>query len=101
MMGSSDAEPDERLRQSLEEQARLHAEQVRLQSVMIELLNAQLRGCRSRIDRQTERIEDLKRMIRVRDDLLYLRNQPPPPARGQDRGPWRWLARLVPGSDRG
>jgi hypothetical protein len=99
MMDSPEPEADE-LRRSLEDQARLSTEQIRLQSVMIELLNAQLRGCRSRIDRQTERIEDLKRMIRVRDDLLYLRDQPRPVARWQDRRPWRWLARLKPGSDR-
>jgi hypothetical protein len=68
-MGSPDLEADGRLRQSLEEQARLRDEQIRLQAVMIELLNVQLRGCRSRMDRQTEEIEELKRLIRVRDDL--------------------------------
>ena len=100
MMGAPDADGHP-LRQSLEEQERLRTEQIRLQSVMIELLNAQLRGCRSRIDRQTERIEDLKRMIRVRDDLLYLRNEQAGTATAQDRSPWRWLARLIPGSKRG
>jgi hypothetical protein len=110
-MSVPDAGPEAGRPQSLEEQARLIAEQVRLQAVMIELLNEQLRGCRGRIERQAERIEDLKRMIRVRDDLLQLRNEPPrnrPPrnelpaaAVVQDRGPWHWLARLVRGSQRG
>jgi hypothetical protein len=101
LMGSPDPETEQGIRQSLDEQARLREEQIRLQSVMIEMLNAQLRGCRSRIARQTEQIEELKRLIRVRDDLLYLRNEPASGASAPDGGPWRWLARLVPGSKRG
>ena len=98
-MGSPDPEADGPLRQSLQEQARLRDEQIRLQSVMIEMLNAQLRQCRSRIDGQAEEIQDLKRMIRVRDDLLYLRNQPGANS-APDGGRRRWLARFLPGSKR-
>ena len=100
-MGSPDLEADGQLRQSLEEQARLRDEQIRLQSVMIELLNTQLRSCRSRMERQTEEIEELKRLIRVRDDLLQLRSHAPGGAAAPDPAPWRWLARLVRGPKRG
>ena len=100
-MGSPDLEADGPLRQSLQEQARLRDEQIRLQSVMIELLNTQLRGCRTLMERQTAEIEELKRLIRVRDDLLHLRSQAPGGAAASDAGPWRWLARLVRGPRQG
>ena len=100
-MGSPNPDTEQGLRQLLDDQARLRDEQIRLQSVMIEMLNAQLRGCRDRMDRQTERIHELKRLIRVRDDLLYLRNEPARGAHAPDGGPWRWLTRMVRGSKRG
>jgi len=77
-------------------------EQIRLQSVMIEMLNVQLRDCRSRIDRQTEEIVELKRLIRVRDDLLHMRGAEGPPSGGApDGGVLSRLIRWLPGSKRG
>jgi hypothetical protein len=99
-MNSSGPEGDDKLRQSLDDPARLKDEQIRLQSVMIEMLNVQLRGCRDRIDRQTERILELKRLIRVRDDLIYLQGSAP---RSSDAGNgtlWRRLTGWWPGSRR-
>jgi len=69
---------------------------------MIDLLNAQLRDCRGRIDRQTEEIVELKRLIRVRDDLLYLRGAERPGNGGEPaRGVFSRLARWWPRPKRG
>lgn len=70
------------------DRARLLAEQVRLQQVMIDLLNDQLRRHREQAVADAENIRELKRLIRVRDDHIYLlredlaalKNPPPPPA---------------------
>lgn len=57
------------------EDSRLLAEHVRLQTAMIELLNEQLRKHRRSEEEQAEEIRSLKRVLRLRDDLLHLRAQ--------------------------
>lgn len=50
-------------------------ERIRLQDAMIGLLNEQLRRERAEKERLAEDNVELRRLIRVRDDLLYLRGQ--------------------------
>lgn len=95
-MGSAKPEAENGIRQPGDEQARLRDDQISLQSVMIELLNTQLREARARLDSQAEEIAELKRLIRVRDDLLYLKNS----ERQGDHGLWRWLPRWLTGPRR-
>jgi hypothetical protein len=57
------------------EQERLLAERIRLQDAMIGLLNEQLRRERSDVEKLRADNLELHRLIRVRDDMLYLRGQ--------------------------
>lgn len=57
------------------EQERLLAERIRLQDAMIALLNEQLHRERAEGERLREDNVELRRLIRVRDDMLYLRGQ--------------------------
>jgi hypothetical protein len=77
------------------EQERLLTERIRLQDAMIELLNGQLRRERTEVERLGEDNVELRRLIRVRDDMLYLRGQEIDRLRGGfGAGLQRWLDRL-------
>jgi hypothetical protein len=77
------------------EQERLLTERIRLQDAMIELLNGQLRRERAEVERLGEDNVELRRLIRVRDDMLYLRGQEIDRLRaGFGAGLQRWADRL-------
>jgi hypothetical protein len=57
------------------EHERLLTERIRLQDAMIGLLNEQLSRSRAAEEERHEENVELRRLIRVRDDLLYLHGQ--------------------------
>ncbi len=78
----------------------VHPEHSRLQAAVIELLNAQVSELRSHVQTQTEEILDLRRLIRVRDDMLHLQSQELARLRAPRLPAPGWLARLLRGAGR-
>ena len=75
-----------------------HPEHARLQTTVIELLKTQVSELRTSLGTQTEEIIELRRLVRVRDDLLQLQAEELARLRGP-RGAG-WLARLLRGPGR-
>jgi hypothetical protein len=78
----------------------VHPEHARLQGALIELLNAQLAELRASVRTQTEEILELRRLIRVRDDMLLQQSQELERLRATPRGAGGWIARLLRGAGR-
>ncbi len=75
----------------------VHPEHARLQATVVELLRAQVEELRACGRTQTEEILELRRLVRVRDDMLQL--QAEELARLRPRGAG-WIARLLRGAGR-
>lgn len=77
-----------------------HPEHARLQTAVVELLHEQVRDLRRQVREQTEEILELRRLIRVRDDMLLLRSQEVERLRGPGITRPGWVARLLRGGPR-
>jgi hypothetical protein len=78
----------------------VHPEHARLQAAVIELLNAQVSELRGYVHTQTAEILELRRLIRVRDDMLVLQSQELARLRAPRAAASGWIARLLRGAGR-
>lgn len=78
----------------------VHPEHSRLQASVIELLNAQVSELRHHVGTQTEEIRELRRLIRVRDDMLVLQSQELERLRAPRVAAPGWFVRLLRGPGR-
>ena len=78
----------------------VHPEHARLQATVIDLLNAQVSELRDCVGTQTEEIRELRRLIRVRDDMLVLQSQELERLRAPRVASPGWFARLWRGPGR-